>query len=56
MNYVQIDATEDCKAIVSAVDAICGKVRGGFANNFTLVHFVDIFKGSELKKIVDLRK
>ena len=45
--------SEDCKAIVSAVDALCGK-GGKWSNNYTLTHFVDIFKGSESKKIMDL--
>ena len=43
-----MDATEDCKAIVEAVSALCGGGR-----KFTLNHFVDIFKGSEVKKVVD---
>jgi hypothetical protein len=53
VEYVQIDVTEDCKAIVAAVDSLCGKT-GKWSNNYTLNHFVDIFKGSELKKIMDL--
>ncbi|XP_057371792.1 recQ-like DNA helicase Blm [Daphnia carinata] len=53
VEYVQIDVTEDCKAIVSAVDALCGKT-GKWSNNYTLNHFVDIFKGSESKKIIEL--
>ncbi|KAI9557156.1 D helicase bloom' [Daphnia sinensis] len=53
VEYVQIDVTEDCKAIVSAVDALCGKA-GKWSNNYTLNHFVDIFKGSESKKIMEL--
>lgn len=48
-----MDVTEDCKAIVAAVDALCGK-GGKWSNNYTLTHFVDIFKGSESKKIMDL--
>ncbi|XP_032798955.2 Bloom syndrome protein homolog isoform X2 [Daphnia magna] len=53
VEYIQIDVTEDCKAIVSAVDALCGKA-GKWSNNYTLNHFVDIFKGSESKKIMEL--
>lgn len=53
VDYVQIDVTEDCKAIVAAVDALCGKA-GKWSNNYTVNYFVDIFKGSESKKIMDL--
>ncbi|PSN41142.1 hypothetical protein C0J52_05200 [Blattella germanica] len=35
------------------VKQICGKVGSGWSNNFTLLHVVDIFKGSEIKKIKD---
>ena len=48
VEYIDMDATEDCKAIVEAVSALCGGGR-----KFTLNHFVDIFKGSEVKKVVD---
>ena len=53
MEYVQTDVTEDCKAIVAGVDSICGKA-GKWSNNYTLNHFVDIFKGGATKKIIDL--
>ena len=52
VDYVEIDATDDCRAIAQAVDQLCGKA-GKWSNNFTLTHFVDIFKGSESKKIVE---
>lgn len=43
--------TEECVAICDAVRKLCtGK---GWGTNFTVVHFVDIFKGSEVKKVVD---
>ena len=54
VEFTQMDVTEDCKAIATAVDSLCGK-SGKWSNNYTINHFVDIFKGSELKKIVELR-
>ena len=55
VNFVQLDVTEDCKAIVNAVNDLCGSA-GRWANNFTVTHFVDIFKGSEVKKVVEAGK
>ncbi|XP_076043264.1 Bloom syndrome helicase isoform X2 [Oratosquilla oratoria] len=48
--YVRIDVTKECRAIVQAVQQLCS--GGRWSNNFTLNHFVDIFKGSEAKKVM----
>ena len=52
VNFVQVDVTEDCIAIVNAVNDLCGSA-GRWGKNFTVTHFVDIFKGSEVKKVVE---
>ena len=52
VNFTQVDVTEDCKAIVNGVNDLCGSA-GRWAKNFTVTHFVDIFKGSEVKKVVE---
>lgn len=52
--YTMMDVTEDCKEIVKCIQQICGKVGPRWSNNFTLLHMVDIFKGSEIKKIKDM--
>lgn len=47
-HYKIINVTTDCLAIVHLVKDLChGR------NRFTLLHIVDILKGSEIKKIVD---
>ncbi|KAG8222765.1 hypothetical protein J437_LFUL007832 [Ladona fulva] len=48
--YKSVDVTEDSKEILRAVEQLCS---GGsrWKNNFTLLHFVDIFKGAETKKL-----
>ncbi|XP_071453979.1 recQ-like DNA helicase Blm [Hetaerina americana] len=48
--YIDTDVTEECKEIAKAVQQICG---GGkkWGSNFTLLHFVDIFKGADTKKM-----
>jgi hypothetical protein len=50
-----VDVTADCQEIVKCVKQICGKI-GSRSNNFTLLHMVDIFKGSDIKKIKDCGK
>ncbi|XP_055643592.1 recQ-like DNA helicase Blm isoform X2 [Toxorhynchites rutilus septentrionalis] len=46
--YKTVDVTDDCLAIAKCVrDLCCGR------NRFTLLHLVDVFKGSEQKKILD---
>ncbi|XP_021933104.1 Bloom syndrome protein homolog isoform X2 [Zootermopsis nevadensis] len=50
--YHIVDVTTDCQEIVKCVKQICGKI-GSWSNNFTLLHMVDIFKGSDIKKIKD---
>lgn len=49
--YETVDVTKESKAIVSAVSQICGTDDKKY-NNYTMLYFVDIFKGSVLKKIV----
>lgn len=43
--YNTIDVTNESKAIVSAVKSICEK-------NYTMLHFVDVFKGATAKKVI----
>lgn len=44
----EIDATADSVNVVKAVKALCAG-----RNRFTLLHMVDVMKGSSIKKIVD---
>ena len=37
---------------MKAIDEVCGNRR----SNFTLLHFVEVFKGSEAKKVVEWGK
>ncbi|XP_046388536.1 Bloom syndrome protein homolog isoform X2 [Ischnura elegans] len=48
--YVFTDVTQECIEIAKAVQQICG---GGnkWGSNFTLLHFVDLFKGADTKKM-----
>lgn len=46
--FKEIDATDTCKMIVSAVKDLCME-----RNRFTVLHMVEVFKGGEAKKIVD---
>ncbi|CAL4100970.1 unnamed protein product, partial [Meganyctiphanes norvegica] len=50
--YQSVDVTNEARATVKAVEQLSS---GGsrFGNNFTINHFVDIFKGSTIKKIMD---
>ena len=48
--YIDTDASETCRQICSAVKDFCGGT-----NRFTVLYFVDILKGAEIKKIVDNR-
>lgn len=50
-SYQKVDVTREVRAILQAVRQLC--TGGRWSNNFTINHFVDIFKGSEAKKIVD---
>ncbi|XP_071549733.1 recQ-like DNA helicase Blm [Panulirus ornatus] len=50
-SYAQVDVTSECRAILQAVQQLC--TGGKWSNNFTLNHFVDIFKGSEAKKVLN---
>ncbi|KAJ9597116.1 hypothetical protein L9F63_026993, partial [Diploptera punctata] len=49
--YTMIDVTAVCKEIVQCVQHICRTGGSRWSQNFTLLHMVDIFKGSEIKKI-----
>ena len=51
-----MDVTADCQEIVKCVQQICGKIGSRWSSNFTLLHVVDIFKGSEIKKIKEFGK
>ncbi|XP_069186238.1 recQ-like DNA helicase BLM isoform X1 [Procambarus clarkii] len=50
-SYKQIDVSTETRAILQAVKQLC--TGGGWSSNFTINHFVDIFKGSEAKKVMD---
>ncbi|XP_047475252.1 Bloom syndrome protein homolog isoform X2 [Penaeus chinensis] len=50
-SYQKVDVSREVRAILQAVRQLC--TGGRWSNNFTINHFVDIFKGSEAKKIVD---
>nr|CAD7429313.1 unnamed protein product [Timema monikensis] len=52
-DFKMVDVTEDCQAIVRSVLEVVGGQGQRWSNNFTLLHFVDIFKGSETKKVKD---
>ncbi|KAK4316622.1 hypothetical protein Pmani_012240 [Petrolisthes manimaculis] len=50
-SFSLVDVTREAKEIIQAVQQLC--TGGRWSNNFTLTYFVDIFKGSEIKKIMD---
>ncbi|XP_053681210.1 recQ-like DNA helicase Blm [Anopheles nili] len=47
-NYRSIDVTDDCVMIAKAVRDLCGG-----RNRFTLLHLVEVLKGSEMKKVLE---
>uniref|UniRef100_A0A182SZF1 DNA 3'-5' helicase n=1 Tax=Anopheles maculatus TaxID=74869 RepID=A0A182SZF1_9DIPT len=47
-NYKTLNATEDCIMIAKAVRDLCGG-----RNRFTLLHMVEVLKGSENKKVLE---
>ncbi|XP_034239808.1 Bloom syndrome protein homolog isoform X2 [Thrips palmi] len=47
--YTEIDIAPDAREIVKFVKDMCNDTR----KNFSLLHLVDVFKGSKIKKIVD---
>ncbi|XP_052902181.1 recQ-like DNA helicase Blm [Anopheles moucheti] len=47
-NYKTLNATEDCIMIAKAVRDLCGG-----RNRFTLLHLVEVLKGSENKKVLE---
>lgn len=49
-DYKKIDATEDCMAIARCIKDLCSG-----NNRFTVLHIVDVLKGSSIKKIMDNR-
>ncbi|XP_026809821.1 Bloom syndrome protein homolog [Rhopalosiphum maidis] len=49
--FKYIDVTEDSIEIVKTVKELCGSGGGSWNNNFTLIHIIDIFKGSSNQKI-----
>jgi bloom syndrome protein len=51
-----VDVTAECQEIVKCVKQICGTIGSRWSNNFTLLHMVDIFKGSDIKKIKEAGK
>ncbi|XP_066947324.1 recQ-like DNA helicase blm-1 [Macrobrachium rosenbergii] len=46
-----VDVTKETRVILQAVQQLC--TGGRWSSNFTLNHFVDIFKGSEAKKVIE---
>ncbi|KAL5239921.1 hypothetical protein ACI65C_007331 [Semiaphis heraclei] len=49
--FKYIDVTEDSIEIVKTIKELCGSGSGSWNNNFTLIHIIDIFKGSSNQKI-----
>ncbi|XP_022183329.1 Bloom syndrome protein homolog [Myzus persicae] len=49
--FKYIDVTEDSIEIVKTIKELCGSGGGSWNNNFTLIHIIDIFKGSSNQKI-----
>ena len=50
-DYTVLDVTKEARALVQAVLQLCS--GGRWTNNFTANHMVDVFKGSEAKKVMD---
>ena len=48
--YETVDVTAESKAIVSAIKEVCGPDHQKHSN-YTMLHFVDIFKGTGMKKV-----
>lgn len=48
--YETVDVTPESKAIVSAVKQVCG-TDNRRNSNYTMLHFVEIFKGTGMKKV-----
>lgn len=46
--YTEIDIAPEAREIVKFVKDMCNDPR----SNFSLLHMVDVFKGSKIKKIV----
>lgn len=49
--YTAVDITEDSKEIIKCVQKLSQNSTMTWKGNFTLLHFVDIFKGADVKKI-----
>lgn len=49
--YDAVDLAKEARAIVTTVKQICGD--GTCGRNFTMLHFVDVFKGSAVKKVMN---
>lgn len=49
-DYKSINATENCKAVARLIKEICGG-----RSRFTLLHIVEVLKGSSIKKVMDNR-
>uniref|UniRef100_A0A182NDW4 RecQ-like DNA helicase BLM n=1 Tax=Anopheles dirus TaxID=7168 RepID=A0A182NDW4_9DIPT len=47
-NYKTLNVTDDCIMIAKAVRDLCGG-----RNRFTLLHLVEVLKGSEIKKVLE---
>ncbi|XP_068228588.1 recQ-like DNA helicase Blm [Palaemon carinicauda] len=50
-SFALMDVTKETRAILQAAQQLC--TGGRWSSNYTLNHFVDIFKGSEAKKVMD---
>ncbi|RXG58489.1 Bloom syndrome protein-like [Armadillidium vulgare] len=49
--FIKVDVTKEARLFVQGVCQLC---RGGrWTNSYTLTHIIDIFKGSENKKIIE---
>ncbi|KAB7499389.1 Bloom syndrome-like protein [Armadillidium nasatum] len=49
--FIKVDVTKEARLFIQGVCQLC---RGGrWTNSYTLTHIIDIFKGSENKKIIE---
>lgn len=52
-DFIMEDVTAIAKEIVSTIKKVCGDTsNSSWASNFTYIHIIDVFKGSNSKKIV----
>lgn len=50
-SHIKVDVTREARAIVQTIQQMCP--GGRYPKNFTIIYIVDIFRGSEAKKIMN---